>query len=247
MLRLLLLDALENPDRRDRPHNPEALVSDAARSATEWIGVGAEGREKAIRDLLELSDALRPWPGRRISLPDKVTSVHRFLEEGEIPHAIGGAVAVGYYGEPRSTLDIDVNVFVPADRWPDVKAALDFLEIDLGIGEEDLGRTSEIQLDWDANSLHLFFSSDSLHERMREAIRQVPFNGEAIPIVAPEHLVIRKAVLNRTKDWLDIEQILVATDPLDLREIEDWLERMVGEVDPRTKKLVEVKAALSLD
>ena len=82
---------------------------------------------------------------------------------------------------------------------------------------------------------------------MHESIREVPFAESLIPIIAPEHLVIRKAMLNRTKDWIDIEQILVATDPVDLQEIDDWLERMVGEDDPRMKKLGEVKTALSID
>lgn len=82
---------------------------------------------------------------------------------------------------------------------------------------------------------------------MHEAIRMAPLAEGSIPIVAPEHLVIRKALLDRTKDWIDIEQILVATNPLDLEEIEDWLERMAGQDDPRVKKLGEVKAALSLD
>ncbi|HEX5984792.1 MAG TPA: hypothetical protein VFY69_11350 [Solirubrobacterales bacterium] len=220
--------------------------SDTIQSAAEWIGVGAEEREKVIRELLDLSDALRPWPSRRLSLPDKVTSTHRSLAEAEIPHAIGGAVAFGYYGEPRSTLDIDVNVFVAARCWPAVRAALDPLDIDLE-AEEDLRQVDEVRLDWDPNSLHLFFSCDPLHEEMRQRVRRVPFNGDAIPIVSPEHLVIRKALLDRTKDWLDIEQIFVATDPLDLGEIEDWLARMVGEDNPRMQKLAEVKAELSLD
>jgi hypothetical protein len=220
--------------------------SDSIQSAGEWIGVGAEEREKAIRELLDLSDALRPWPSRCLSLSDKIISTHRCLAEAEIPHAIGGAVAVGYYGEPRSTLDIDVNVFVAPNCWPAVRAALDPLDIDLE-GEEDLGRVNEVRLDWEPNSLHLFFSSDPLHQRMQEAIREVPFAEGSIPIVAPEHLVIRKALLDRTKDWIDIEQILVATNPLDLGEIEDWLERMVGEDNPRMEKLAEVKAALPLD
>jgi hypothetical protein len=227
----------------DKPFRP--FISDEMRPVAEWRGVGTGEREKVIRELLELSDALRPWPSRCLSLPDKVISVHRCLAEAEIPHAIGGAVAVGYYGEPRSTLDIDVNVFVPASSWPEVRVGLGPLDIDLG--EEELRQVDEVRLDWELNSLHLFFSSDPLHQRMREAIREVPFAEGSIPIVAPEHLVIRKAMLNRTKDWADIEQVLIATDPLDLEEIDDWLERMVGEDDPRRKKLDEVKASLSLD
>jgi len=56
----LLLDALVNENRSDRPHDPDALVSGAARSATQWIGAGFEERERVIRDLLELADALPP-------------------------------------------------------------------------------------------------------------------------------------------------------------------------------------------
>jgi hypothetical protein len=64
MLRRLLLDALDRENRSDRPAAPGAPVSDAARSATEWIGVAPEDRAKTLRDLLELTDALpvRPRP-----------------------------------------------------------------------------------------------------------------------------------------------------------------------------------------
>ena len=72
---------------------------------------------------------------------------------------------------------------------------------------------------------------------MPKAIRRVPFAGTEIPIVAPEHLVIRKAMLDRTKDWLDIEAILHASGPLDLAEIESWLRRLAGDGDHRVTKL----------
>ncbi|HKF81520.1 MAG TPA: hypothetical protein VKB23_01005 [Solirubrobacterales bacterium] len=58
MLRRLLLDALSDDDRSDRPADPKARVSDAARSATQWVGVGAEERGNALRELLDLADAL---------------------------------------------------------------------------------------------------------------------------------------------------------------------------------------------
>jgi hypothetical protein len=57
---------------------------------------------------------------------------------------------------------------------------------------------------------------------MESASRQVPFAESTLPIVSPEHLLIRKAMFNRVKDWIDIEQILIAT-PLDFAEIERWL------------------------
>ncbi len=135
------------------------------------------------------------------SLTDKVKAVHRRLEEARIPHAFGGAFALAYYGAPRETSDIDVNVFLPAQE-------------------------SELKLDWQGIPVHLFFSRDPLHEEMERRARLVPLDGETIPLVAPEHLVIRKALLNRPKDWNDIERILATTSPLDLDEIQTWLRRL---------------------
>jgi hypothetical protein len=47
---------------------------------------------------------------------------------------------------------------------------------------------------------------------MPAAVREVPFAEAMIPIVSPEHLIVRKAMLDRSKDWVDVEAILVATD-----------------------------------
>jgi hypothetical protein len=58
MLKRLLLDALVNEDRGDRPTDPAATVSDAARSVSEWVGVSAKERGDALEDLLLLADAL---------------------------------------------------------------------------------------------------------------------------------------------------------------------------------------------
>jgi hypothetical protein len=212
----------------------------------EWIGVAAEARGKALQDLLELADALpqglRPDCSPR--LPEKVLAVHHALAESGVPHAHGGAVAFAYYGEPRTTIDIDVNIFLPADRCADVRNALDSLPIEVDVDERLLRNETEARLPWDRNDLHLFFSEDALHEAMPDLVREVPFAGETIPLVSPEHLVVRKAMLDRPKDWLDIEAILIATAPLDLDEIVTWVQRLVGDGDPRVTKLHEALGRL---
>ena len=43
----------------------------------------------------------------------------------------------------------------------------------------------------------------------------MPFGPDTIPILGPEHLVVCKAVFNRPKDWLDIEQVLATVDGFD--------------------------------
>ncbi len=58
MLRRLLLDALVNDDRSDRPRKRSATVSDAARSVSDWIGASARERGETLEDLLLVADAL---------------------------------------------------------------------------------------------------------------------------------------------------------------------------------------------
>lgn len=185
-------------------------------------------------------------PDSAPSLPEKVIAIHARLDAAKIPHAIGGALALAYYAEPRATADIDVNVFVPTDGWPQVRDALGPLGIDVEVDLAALERDGQVRLWWDRNAVDLFFSYHELHEEMRRDARRVPFGDSTLPILSPEHLAVCKAMFDRTKDWLDIEQILVATDPIELAEIEAWLERMVGESDPRMDKLEDIKARLSL-
>jgi hypothetical protein len=179
-------------------------------------------------------------PGRSrggISLPEKVVAIDGALAAAKVPHAIGGAIALAYYSEPRTTVDVDVNAFVPTDRWPAVREALAPLGVDVDIEESALERDRQVRLWWDRNPIDLFFSYDPLHDEMKESTRRVPFVDTRIPILGPEHLVICKAVLARPKDWLDIEAVLVVTEPLDVTAIESWLVRLVGREDDRLEKL----------
>jgi hypothetical protein len=180
------------------------------------------------------------------SLPEKVVAIHQQLDAAKVPHAIGGALALAYYAEPRATADVDVNVFVPTDGWPRIRDALAPLGVDVTVDEAALERDGQVRLWWDRNAVDLFFSYDELHEEMRHEVRRVPFAETTLPILSPEHLAVCKAMFDRTKDWLDIEQILVATDPIDLAKIETLLRRMVGESDPRLGKLAEIETRLGL-
>lgn len=178
------------------------------------------------------------------SLAEKVLAIHAALGGARIPHAIGGALALAYYAVPRGTVDVDVNVFVAVDRWPQVREALEPLGVKVAVDEAALERDGQVRLWWDRNPVDLFFSYDPFHEEMRRALRRVPFAGETIPILAPEHLAVCKAMFDRAKDWIDIEQMVVATDPLDLPEIEAWLQAMVGEDNQRLTRLREIVGRL---
>jgi hypothetical protein len=75
---------------------------------------------------------------------------------------------------------------------------------------------------------------------MRQQKRVVPFGEQRIPILAPEHLLACKALFDRPKDWLDIEQIVLTVDDLDASDALRWVERGAGEDDHRLTKLREL-------
>ncbi len=79
---------------------------------------------------------------------------------------------------------------------------------------------------------------------MRRAARLVHFGDRRLPILSPEHLLVCKAVFDRPKDRLDIEQILVCVGDLDLDETRSWLVRTLGADDPRTQRFEETVDAL---
>ena len=184
-----------------------------------------------------------PRPDDQPSLPEKVIVIHEAFGEARIPYALGGALALAYYAEPRATIDIDANVFLPAERWRDVIDVLDKLGVDCSeLDPAAVERDGQCRLWWGNNPVDLFFAYDPIHDEMKKQARRVPFAGITVPILAPEHLTVCKAMFDRRKDWLDIEQMLIATDDLDVSEVESWLTRMVGSEDARLQHLQELKA-----
>lgn len=175
------------------------------------------------------------------SLPDKVIVIHESLADAKVPHALGGALALAYYADPRATIDIDLNLFIPTERWREAIDELTALGVDAdGLDSAALERDGQCRLWWGDNAIDLFFAYDPIHEEMRRETRRVPFGGTTVPILAPEHLAICKAMFDRRKDWLDIEQMLLTADELDTEAIESWLSRMVGPEDSRLSRLKEL-------
>jgi hypothetical protein len=57
-----------------------------------------------------------------LTLAERVLALDQAL--AAIPHAVGGGLALAHDAEPRATIDIDLNLFVPAERFADVATPL---------------------------------------------------------------------------------------------------------------------------
>jgi hypothetical protein len=176
----------------------------------------------------------------RATLPERIVALERVL--AGIPHAFGGALALAYYAEPRATVDIDLNVFVPADRYDDVAAPLVALgvEADAPEARSAVEHDGQTRVMWDETPIDLFFAYDAFHDAAAAASRVVPFADTTISILGAEHLVVCKVVFDRPRDWVDIDAMVDAGVAVDLAEVLRWVGRIAGDTDPRYARVAAV-------
>jgi len=176
-----------------------------------------------------------------IGVADRMLAVHDALRAAGLPHAIGGAIALGYCTlEARGTQDVDINVFVSPSRAREVFAALpDGVRVtarDLQGAERD----GQVRLLWDATPIDVFFSVLPFHDEVERNIRHVSFGDRTIPVLDCTGLAVFKAMFARPRDWVDIEAMVEARS-LDVDEAMRWVREMVGD-DPRVERLAGLRA-----
>lgn len=178
-------------------------------------------------------------------LIDGVHALSGRLTECSVPHAFGGAIAYGFFGNPRVTNDYDINVFLPESSAEDVFACLRPLGVEAGIDSvRTVEKTGQVRLNWNGTMVDLFFAYAPFHDAARTRIREVVFEGRHLSILSPEDLVVFKAIFNRPHDWEDIERVLAEQlDHLDLDYVTKWLAEILGDDDSRIQRLRETAAS----
>lgn len=173
----------------------------------------------------------------------RILAVHEMLDSLHVPHQFGGAIALAWYRSPRATTDIDLNVTMhPSDMGP-VLGALRHLGVTISAANERaIIRDGQARLDWDGSYLDLFCATLRIHQDMATRSRQVRFAEAQIPILSPEHLIVCKAIFNRPKDWVDIEEILSWGTQVDGAEVLRWVDEMLGAGSAERVRLAELLA-----
>jgi hypothetical protein len=176
-----------------------------------------------------------------VTLAERLVALHRALAARRIPHAFGGAIALAYWTlDPRGTIDIDVNVFVPAANAERVLRALPDGVARPDGAAETIARDGQIRLWWDEVPIDLFFDYAPIHADAARNRRRVPFAGTRIPVLGPTELAVFKAMFDRTRDWADVEAMLDA-GTLDLDAVRAELATLL---DPRDERFARLDDAL---
>ena len=172
--------------------------------------------------------------------PELAVEVSGFLRAAGIDHAVGGALALGFYAEPRGTLDVDLNVFVDADEPGEALDALSAggIVVDRDRAAATIASRGDLFLRHRGCRLDLFFNSIPLHASVARRTREVRLLGARVPILAPEDLIVLKLLFHRHKDVVDIERIVAAMGAdLDWPYVRHWLIECVGKDDARMDTL----------
>jgi hypothetical protein len=172
--------------------------------------------------------------------PDEIAErLVRLFERSAVPHAIGGALAFGFWASPRGTHDVDMNVFAGAERLEAVLDALldDGFTVDRAQAVEAVAEGGYVKAWFDSIPVDLFFNSIPLHDSAAKRVVRVPFGAGTAPILSAEDLVLLKLLFFRPKDLVDIPRVVATQrEKLDRAYVRGWLVDMVGEDDPRTAK-----------
>lgn len=164
-------------------------------------------------------------------LVDLIVAVHDHLEESRIGHAFGGALALGYIAEPRGTVDIDVNAFVPVgdiDRVADALSPLGY-SLEPGTGDPPIAG-HRFRSQRQPFPIDVFCDLDDRYRAVEARVVQHPFGraGDVLPFLSAEDLSVFKLSFGRGQDWVDLERIAAARPDLDLAYVEDQLVGLRG-------------------
>jgi hypothetical protein len=176
-------------------------------------------------------------PDGSIPFPVKIVELHRSLRAGGLPYAFGGALGLAWCTpDARGTIDIDVNVFVTADDVDRVLAALPN-GVDWTASQRSvLVRDGQVRLMWEGVPIDIFLSTTEFHDAASRRTHLERYGGEDVPFLDCSDLAVFKAFFNRSKDWADLEEMVVA-DTLDGDRVLGVLVRYLGGADERIERL----------
>jgi len=165
------------------------------------------------------------------------------LDRIGIPYAVGGSVASGLYGEPRSTHDVDLLLDLGLDDVPRLVAALeDRFYLQAAAAREAIARCSSFQAVH--RKLHvkvdLFIRGENALDRdqIERRIRRTCSDDDprSVFMTSPEVIVLRKLdwyrMTNETSDrqWRDVVGVIkVSGTRLDF----PYLQRMASTLGTR--------------
>ncbi len=163
-------------------------------------------------------------------------------------YALGGAIALGYWGEPRGTLDVDVTLFFAPDRPSECIQLLQQIGCAVRTTEalQSLREHGFCRAELAGRRVDVFLPTIPFYDNARDRRRQVQLGKQLIMVWDAESLCVFKMMFFRRKDIADVEQILrVQGAKLDRSWVRTHLDQIFGSRDPRLAQWDELTREIS--
>ena len=174
------------------------------------------------------------------SPPASAAAIARQLaEQLELRHqeyALGGAIALGFWGAPRGTVDVDLTVYLPPDKPSDCVWLLQEIGCEFSATEaiESLREDGFCRVTYGRMRVDVFLPIAPFYEAARVRRKRVELARQPAMIWDAESLTVFKMMFFRRKDLADVEQILRSQgSQFDRAWVRDRLVEMYGARDPR--------------
>jgi hypothetical protein len=158
-------------------------------------------------------------------------------------YALGGAIALGFWAEPRGTLDVDLTLFLPSNEPSGTVRMLQTIGCEFRTDRviASLREHGFCQVMYQGRRIDVFVPTIEFYETARQRRKRVLLDERPIFIWDPETLCVFKLMFFRRKDLADLEQILrVQGNQLDHSWVGRQIIQIYGERDPRVSQWQEL-------
>lgn len=160
-----------------------------------------------------------------------------FLDNIGIEYMLVGGLAVGIWGEPRATVDIDFLVSIKTDDSDLLRQKVKESERFIFIHDRPLifGKISFLRATLKSNtdiSVDFLFADDDFKNEALKRKETLQISDFSVNVSAPEDLIILKLLSGREQDNLDAKNIFeIQKKRLDRKYMQKWSKRLDIEVN----------------
>ena len=154
----------------------------------------------------------------------------RALNELPFPYCLLGALALGAWGAPRATQDLDAMIAIGHADRAQLLTALQrrgFAEDTRWAEHNPMIRDQHIRLQREAIPVDLMLPKDNHDQACLSRRRRYDLERLSLWIISPEDLVIHKLKAGRAQDFIDVLSVLKRqATSLDRAYMTDWAKQL---------------------
>ena len=172
------------------------------------------------------------------------------LERAGMTYAVGGAIAYGYWGVPRATIDVDLTVFVEMEQLDGLFSLLEstgcIIQRQAAVASAE--QRGQFSCTFEDIRVDVFLPAIPFYGQVRKRLVTVPLMGRPATVLSAEDLVVFKLLFFRGKDIEDVKRIIATQQSnFDDGYVRHWLTDMLGDDDERVGRLAELMDVYSED